>query len=450
MLMQRMRMMLSGFSSIFNFRNDHTRGRTLFLIAQTILVTVANIFISGTFYNGFLSMYDISISGVAILNYVPYIGAAFSIFSPCILQYFKRRKPIILLSYFLHYLLLVAATTLMPRFVFDPAIRLKWLVGLTIAANLIIAPFTPAFAAWTVDFYPDSTEERSRFLQYHQIISSILTLVMILVSSMLTDALTGSPSQETFLLTLRWIAFALASINILIQLFIIEPNIKQQEPVHLWQVLRKPLANKKFLKLSLLYFFWALGSGANSTWYYHLQNHLHFSYTFINICYTWMSAICTIIFVAPWRKVLTRYSWVKTWGLATLLLPLADIALFFLTSDGALLLLIVSFVHFLASASMGLAQSNFIYMNLDPGEDYSPYIAFHTLGSSLFTLMGCMFAAWLTGLTGDTPLFWHGMEIYSLQFGWFIRAACALICGLIAVIKWKSFTSEDEIQRVAH
>lgn len=448
MMLQHIRMMFSGFSSIFNFRNDYTRGRTLFLIAQTILVTVANIFISGTFYNGFLSMYDISISGVAILNYVPYIGAAFSIFSPCILQYFKHRKPMILLSYLLYYSLLIAANTLMPLFVLDPDARLQWLVGLTIAANLIVAPFSPALSTWMVSFYPETTEERSRFLQYQQIISSMLTLVMILVSSMLTDALSGSSSQETFLLTLRWIAFALALINILIQLFIIEPTIKQQERIHLWQVLRKPLANKKFLKLSLLYFFWALGSGVNSTWYYHLQNHLHFSYTFINICYTWMSAICTILFVAPWRKVLTRYSWVKTWGLATLLLPLADIALFFLTSDGAALLLIVSFIHFLASAGMVLGQSNFIYMNLDPGEDYSPYIAFHTLGSSLFTLIGYMFAAWLTGLTGDTPILWHGMEIYSLQFGWFIRAACALICGLIAVMKWKSFTSEDEIRRV--
>lgn len=448
MILQRVRMIVSDFSSIFNFRNPYACGRTLFLIAQNMLVTITNTFVGGTFYNGFLNVCNISISGVAILNYIPYIGAGLAAFSPCILRYFKHRKPIILVSHLLHYTLFIAATTLMPQFVLDPDARLRWLVGLTITAYLIVAPFTPAFSSWVVAFYPEQTEERSRFLQYQQIVSSVLTLVTVLLSSILTDALAGSSSQETFLLMLRWIAFGLALINILLQMFIIEPTIKPQAQVHLLEVLRKPFANKKFLKLMLLFFVWILGGSVNCNWYYHLQNHLHFSYTLINICYTWMSAILTIFLAARWRRVITRYSWVKTWGLALLLLPLADIALFFLTADGELLLFLVSLVHFISSPGLTLGSSNFVYLNLEAGEDFTPYIAFYTVGSGMCTLIGAMFAAWLTNLTGDTPILWHGMEIYSLQFGWLIRAITALICGLIAVNRWKSFTPEDEIRRI--
>ena len=51
--------------------------------------------ITGIFYTGFLSMYDISITGVGIVTFIPYIASCFSVFSGMILGKIKKRKAVL-------------------------------------------------------------------------------------------------------------------------------------------------------------------------------------------------------------------------------------------------------------------------------------------------------------------------------------------------------------------
>lgn len=436
------------FREIFNFQDENAKGRTLFLLSNNIISTVASVFVSSAFYNGFLNMYGISTTGVSILNYVPYFAASLSLFSPCVLKYFKRRKLTILIVSLLSLTISTAATTLMPFFVIDPAARLRWLVALTLLANLISAPFNPAGAQWLMNFYPSSTEQRSRYFQYVQIISNALTLILVLVSSIALDALNTAANQGDFIITMRWLAYGLSLLSIAIKVFIFEPTIEDQKPVYMRDIFIKPVHNRKFLACMLLNFCWLLGSGINSVWMFHLQTHLHFSYTLTNLCFTWMAAFCNMIFVVPWRRVIVRFSWVKTTGISFLLLPVVDVVSFFITGDRPLVLFLVSFFEFAFGVGSSLGLSNFLYLNLPDGEDATPYISFYTLGTNLCTFIAYSFASWITSFSGDTPFLWNGLEIYSLQFCWFIRAATALGCGLVALLKWRSFTPDSEIARV--
>lgn len=447
--MQKLKNTASNFTSIYNFHEERARGRALFLIASSIITTIANIFITGTFYNGFLTMYGITTSGAGVLSYIPYIASAMALLSPSILPRFKHRKRILLITGALHYTIYIGAITLMPRFVLDPSARLKWFIALTLVANLITAPFSPGSTVWVASYYPKDTEKRSRYFQYQQFIANVLTLVLVLVSSIITDALAGSPNQGRLIIVLRWVSYALIMISTGIQFFIPEPHYEETTRLRLLDVFTKPFSNKKFLKCMLLLFGWTMGNGVNATWMYHLQTNLHFSYTFINLCYTWMSALCNIVLVAHWRKVVSKHSWIKTYGFAMLLLPLADSALFFLQENGAGMLMIISAIHFIANVGLTLGSANMVYMNLKPEEDATPYVAFYTFGNNMCALLSYLFGVWLTGLTGDTPILWHGLKIYSVQFGWFIRATTALICGLVATLKWRSFSPDSEIKRVA-
>jgi hypothetical protein len=85
-----------SFTDIFNTRDDDARGRTIYLFC-TLLAAFYNVFITGIFYTGFLTMYGISITGVGIVTFIPYIANCFSIFSPAILDRFKKKKGILLL-----------------------------------------------------------------------------------------------------------------------------------------------------------------------------------------------------------------------------------------------------------------------------------------------------------------------------------------------------------------
>ena len=80
-----------SFTDIFNTRNDDAKGRTIYLFCN-LLAAFYNVFITGIFYTGFLTMYGISITGAGIVTFIPYIANLFSIFSSKILSRFKRRK----------------------------------------------------------------------------------------------------------------------------------------------------------------------------------------------------------------------------------------------------------------------------------------------------------------------------------------------------------------------
>ena len=140
-------------SDIFSLKNDEAKGRTINL-GCNLLAAFYNVFITGIFYTGFLSMYDISITGVGIITFIPYIANIFSIFSSKILGRFKRRKPILIASKIYFYAMYIVATTVMPQFVVDPQARLVWFAVILFLGYSVYAPFAPGFTVWFYNFFP--------------------------------------------------------------------------------------------------------------------------------------------------------------------------------------------------------------------------------------------------------------------------------------------------------
>ena len=67
-------------SDIYSVKDDDGKGR-LISLGSSMITAFYNVFITGIFYTGFLSMYDISITGVGIVTFIPYIANCFSVFS---------------------------------------------------------------------------------------------------------------------------------------------------------------------------------------------------------------------------------------------------------------------------------------------------------------------------------------------------------------------------------
>ena len=197
-------------SDIYSFKDDNGKGR-LITLASTTIAAIYNIFITGIFYTGFLSMYDISITGVGIVTFIPYIANCFSIFSPRILGRFKKRKWILLLAKVCFYAVYIIATTLMPQLVTDPDGRLTWFIILSFVAYVIYALFNPGLMTWLYRFYPQENERRTRYIAYNQTFSSILSSIMLFVSSVLTDAVEGSAEQNQLIIGFRYFAYEINS-----------------------------------------------------------------------------------------------------------------------------------------------------------------------------------------------------------------------------------------------
>lgn len=431
---------------IYSPKNDDSKGR-LISLGSSIMAAFYNVFITGIFYTGFLSMYGISITGVGIVTFIPYIASCFSVFSSSVLERFKKRKWICLAARVYFYAMYIIATTLMPQFVHDPDARLVWFIIILFLAYSIAAIFSPGVTAWFYRFYPEDTERRTKYIVYNQIFSSVVSSAVLLFSSIITDSVAGSPMQNTIILVMRYIAFGLVLIDVGMLACAKEYPYPKAQKVNLIQVFTLPFKYRKFLFCMILMFVWNYNSNLNNgIWNYHLLNHLGFSYTLLNT----MSIAYTVILLFTqniWKQVLYRYSWIKTFGISVLIFIPTEFIMFILQPGHAWLWVLASIVQNAMSVGMNFSYSNILYMNL-PEENSTAHIAFNTIGCNLFAFLGMMTGTFVSSLGGDTPFSFLGLNIYAVQFTTLMRASVMFALGFILVKYWKSFTRDEDIKMV--
>jgi len=430
-------------SDIYNLRDDHAKGR-LISLGSALMTAFYNVFITGIFYTGFLSMYGISITGVGIVTFIPLIANTFSVFSSSILDRFKKRKKILLFAKIFFYAMYIIATNLMPLFVTDPDARLVWFAIILFVAHAVYAPFSPGITTWFYNFYPPENEKRTRYITYNQIFSSIMSSVILLLSAVITDAISGSPYQNTLILGFRYFAFILVIIDVAMQAFAKEYPYPLGEKTRITDIFILPFKHKKFLACMLLMFSWNfIANLHNGMWHFHLLNHMHFSYTLINL----MSVMYTVILIlisGKWRRIIRRYSWVKTFGLCNLVWIWSEVAFAFMTVERKGMFVPLNFYQNFINVGFNLSYANILYMNL-PAEKSNTYIAFNTLGCNLFAFFGLLTGTFISSITGDSTIHVLGMDAYSVQFILMLRALLMFIMGIVLTTKWRAFTPDHEV-----
>ncbi|MBE5791927.1 MAG: MFS transporter [Clostridiales bacterium] len=431
---------------IYSPKNDDSKGR-LISLGSSIMAAFYNVFITGIFYTGFLSMYGISITGVGIVTFIPYIASCFSIFSSSVLERFQKRKWICLAARVYFYAMYIIATTLMPQFVHDPDARLVWFIVILFLAYSVAAIFNPGVTAWFYKFYPEDTQRRTKYIVYNQIFSSIVSSCVLLFSSLITDSVAGSPMQNTIILVMRYIAFVLVLIDVAMLACAKEYPYPKAQKLNLAQVFTLPFKYRKFLYCMLLMFVWNYNSNLNNgIWNYHLLNHLGFKYTLLNA----MSIAYTVILLLTqnvWKQLLYRYSWVKTFGLSVLIFIPTEFIMFIIQPGQAWLWVLASVIQNTMSVGMNFSYSNILYMNL-PEENSTAHIAFNTIGCNLFAFLGMMTGTFVSSLGGDTPRVILGLNFWAVQYTTLMRALVMFCLGFVLVRFWKSFTRDEDIKMI--
>ena len=433
-------------SDIYNLKDNDAKGR-LISLGSSLMTSFYNVFITGIFYTGFLSMYDISIEGAGIISYIPLIASCSSLFSSIILEKIKKRKKILIASKIYFYAMYILATTLMPQFVTDPTARLWWFGIILFMAYAVYALFSPGFTPWFYTFYPNDNERRTRYITYNQIFSSIMSSAVMLLSAVITDALSGSPAQNTIILVMRYLAFVLVIIDVAMQACAIEYPYPPSPKIKFRQIFTLPFQYKKFLYCLLMMFAWNFIANLNNgLWAYHLLNHFDFSYTLINsmsVMYTFI-----LIFTQPfWRGVLRKYSWIKTFGLTCLVWMPTEVLFFLMNPTNLYLYVPLCVVQNLLAVGLNLSYSNILYMNL-PSENSTAHIAFYSVGCNLCAFLGLFVGTQISSITGDNAIWFLNMEFYSVQFTTLARAITMFALGLLLVLKWRAFTPQKDIDEV--
>ena len=446
MMKSRLSALRYSFTDLFNMRDDMSKGRVINL-ACTILASVYNVFITGIFYTGFLTMNDIDISGSGIVMAIPYIANLFSLFSSKVLSRFKNRRATMIGSKIYFYFMYIVATTVMPRFVISPQMRLLWFVIILFLAYAVYAPFSPGLTVWFYQFYPKDNERRTRYLLICQIVSSIMSATFLLCSGLITDAFNRAGNQETIIVVLRFLAFALVLVEACVQIHAKDFTPPEGPALKLKEVFTVPMKHRKFLYCMILMFCWNFIANINNgLWQYHLLNHMHFRYTLLNS----ISVCGTVILLTTsglWRGVLRRFSWIRTFALVNLLWLPTEITFFLMTPSRTFVFIPNSLLQSFLSVGMNLSYANILYMNL-PDDHATSAIACNSIGCNICAFLGLMAGTYVASITGDTPAHMWGMDLYSIQFTTLMRAVSQTTIGLILWFKWKSFTRDDDIEQL--
>lgn len=430
---------------IYNFKDDESKGRVIQL-ASSLLTTFYNVFITGIFYTGFLSMYGMSITDTGIMTFIPYIANLLSVFSPKLLGRFKRRKGILLTSKIIYYAIYIVLTTLMPQIVTDPDARRILFVVIIGVATGFYALFGSGFTIWFYNFYPADNERRTRYLTYNQIFSSIMSSVILLTSGFITDALSGSPYQDQLILIFRYMAFGLVILEVFIQSRAREYPYQETENIKFREVFTLSFKHKKYMACCLFMFFWNYVSNLNNgLWSYHLLNHMEFGYTMINtvsVAYTIILLLCSPI----WRKWLRRFSWIKTFSIAMMLFVPTEFIFFCMTKNSTWIFFPNSMLQNFLCVGLNLSYANILYMNM-PAENSTTHLTFNTIGCNVFAFLGLISGTWVSSLYDGTISF-LGMEVYAVQFTTILRGIFLGTGGLYLFLKWRDFTRDEDIKEV--
>ena len=430
--------LLQGLYQVYNVKDDLGRGRFCMLMSSIMAGLVGQLS-GGLFYTSFLLNYGLRVSDIGILTFVPYLACLLNIFSPWLLEHFKKRKGILVASKLLANTINILGITILPTVVKNPTALLVCFVILTITTSSINQLFGSGFSAWNANFLPDNV--RVDYFTTSSCINSAITFSITLVVSFIGDKLMGTPNELLMLTTIRYIAFFLAVIDCLIWLIPKEFPYATTAKAKLSNIFTLPFKNKRFLGTILI--------ASSYTFVSNLPNATLNAYVLdIGVSYTLCNGINAtyflffIFFSAMWKKFISKHYWFRACGFCLFMQAATYFAYSFVTANTIWLYVTVRFSQHVLGVVMNTIMASLPYVNL-PEEDRTNYLSFHTILANLSAFLSMMIGTVFTGFMGESVLNVFGLPFSSTQILLFACATGQVLVGLFSIWSNKKLTPPE-------
>ena len=425
---------LAKFCRVYNFRDPEAKGRVCLLI-YTFVEYFLNYITSGIFYTHFLQNYKVDITGVGILNFIPFFASMFVLFTPGILNHFPKRRWLLAGCKLSYYILNVLVLTLLPALIQDYNTLLVGMIATTFLASLFNIIATAGYSAWHIRFQPE--EIRAYHMTVSQFLNAIISGILMLSAGWLCDHL-----GDWFVLTLRYFAFGLGIVNVIFLLLPKEVEYPVIRTPKFADIISIPLKHKKFMRTMLVVFLWQFSLYCyTSQLNYYLLDTIGMTQTFYNII-IFLYGPFFMIFMNFWRKRIEKTSWFKVFGISLLIVAPLQILYGFvqpgnfeLTLGTAVmsiplyipLVLIVRLPQHFAGTGHNVAFANFQYINM-PLTNRDCFASFYQIIFNLGSMAGMLFGIVFTELTKDFSFTAFG---YTYTTG---TPLLTMLCGVVQFI----------------
>ncbi len=424
------RIQTSPLHYVYNVRDDLGRGRFCMLISAITTGLVGQLS-GGLFYTHFLLMYGLDSTRIGILTFMPYLTCLLNIFSPLLLERFKKRKWILVTGKLTYYFLNIVGITLLPMIVKDPDALLVCFVILVVTASSVNQLFASGFSAWNANFLPDHV--RVDYFNSSSCINSAITFAVTLIVSIIGDKVTGTEHELLVLTVIRFAAFALAVIDCIIWLIPKEFPYATKARAKLSNIFTLPFKNKRFLGTIMIAAAYTFASNLpNATLNVYIANDVGISYTLCNgINATYF--LFFIFFSHMWKKFISKHYWFRAFAFAMLMQSVTYYAYAFVTADTVWLYVIVRFSQHVFGVIMNTIMASLPYVNL-PDEDRTNYLSFNAIVANLSAFLSMVIGTAFTGLMGDRIITVFGYPFSSTQILLFACAVAQCVVAMLSII----------------
>ena len=415
---------------VYNVKDDLGRGRFCMLLSSMMSGLVGQLS-GGLFYTSFLLMYGLDKSRIGILTFIPYITCLLNIFSPLLLERFKKRKWILVSGKLLYYFINIVGITLLPTLVSDKDAMLAWFIVLVVAGSAVNQLFASGFSAWNANFLPDNV--RVDYFNSASCINSAFTYILTLVVSAIGDALAGTPHELPMLTIIRYIAFALAVVDCIIWLIPKEFPYAKTTRAKLSNIFTLPFKNKRFLGTILIAAAYTFALNLpNATLNAYVLEDVGISYTLCNgINATYF--LFFIFFSNMWKRLISKHYWFRAFAIVLIIHAATYYAYSFVTADTVWLYVVIRFSQHVLGVATGTIMSSLPYLNL-PDEDRTNYLSFNAIISNMAAFFSMMLGTAFTGFMGESVLSVFGYPFSSTQILLFVCAVAQCLVALFCVI----------------
>ncbi len=378
---------VSGWEKVYNTKTDGGRAR-ISLLASVIMQAAVTGTSGGIFYTGLLVGYGINIVNISIITVIPYLASLFSLFTPYIMERFKKRRVILSVSRIAYYLVNIVGITLLPQLVHSESGRVVGLIIVVFISNAINFLFTSAYSAWHM---PHITPDvRMNYFSSTTLVSNLSSSVVLVLASLVTDSLQGA-AQLQVIIILRWISFLIALLDVYFLQKPTEPEYKvTNDRPALLDIFRLPLAHKKFRLTMLIYaiytFAMNVATSVINTW---LLEQVQVSYLYINVINA-LYALAIVLTSSLWNRRTREQGTFRAMAFALAVHVPTYFAYAFVNSGNYLwLMTLVRLIQHGMGMALSFSVNNLIYVNL-PKADQTNYISFYTIVGNAAVFLGMM------------------------------------------------------------
>ncbi|MDR2618729.1 MAG: MFS transporter [Treponema sp.] len=383
----------------------------------------------GNFLVGLYAIINLSDVLLGILTTLIQFCNIFQILSPLVLDRFKRKKKVLLITRVIYYSLYIVIIGIIPFVPGEDGLRVGMLLAVMVLANLINALVAPGYSVLHIRSIPE--ESRADFFSVLHLFINICVYVSILLCGYVVDFFRNRGSFLAGITAVRIAALLFAALEIYSHCHVYEFDEPCKETDHPKLHPFIPLKNRQFMTCTVLtglYSFFANIPGMYYSSY--LVNDVVAPFSYLGVV-NFLSVPILIIAIPVWNRIIRKISWFNTISIALLLVSCHYFMLPFVSKDNYSVLYTIAIIYYFSIIpGISIVASNLPYYRLPEG-DRTVFLAFYQSFNSFMAMLGLFGGSVFIAFTGSFKPVLFGWPIGNKQLIMVIAGVLLVFLGLL-------------------